>query len=346
MQPHQPRPGRKSVITGSGAFADAYDLFVVDGVANILKDLGPAIVVPYTYTNNGTLTTISSYFTAYCGPADLTCYPTLFNNATQAWEPNSLSTWTPEYTPRYAQQTTGDKNSIGNAALIGSILGQLLFGLAGDVFGRKWSFVCTSLLLITGCIGSASSAAASSVACALNPAGLCGTPSSLPSSIASNVYLQLAIWRGLLGFGVGGEYPLASSIACEGATFAGRGKAVAWTFSMQGWGKLAAAFVNWAVISGSTYFGGTLPLDQTWRVALFCGCIPNLLTFYFRLHMHESKIYTAAAEAEAGSVQLASSKATPPLVGVKQKMPVGTMLAVLWEFRWLLLGTSLSWFLL
>ena len=38
-----------------------------------------------------------------------------------------------------------------------------------------------------------------------------------PGGIQEDVYTQLALWRFLLGFGVGGEYPLAATIASEGS---------------------------------------------------------------------------------------------------------------------------------
>jgi MFS family permease len=36
------------------------------------------------------------------------------------------------------QQNGNLKDGVSNAALIGSVLGQLFFGFAGDLFGRKW----------------------------------------------------------------------------------------------------------------------------------------------------------------------------------------------------------------
>ena len=52
--------------------------------------------------------------------------------------------------PLYQQQTAELKNSVSNAALIGSILGQLFFGFSGDILGRKWNFFLTSALIILG----------------------------------------------------------------------------------------------------------------------------------------------------------------------------------------------------
>lgn len=60
------------------------------------------------------------------------------------------TTFSPEMLPTYQAQTADLKNAVSNAALIGSILGQLFFGFAGDILGRKWCFFITSALIILG----------------------------------------------------------------------------------------------------------------------------------------------------------------------------------------------------
>jgi PHS family inorganic phosphate transporter-like MFS transporter len=293
------------VVTGAGFFADSYDLFVTDGVTSILKNLGPVTRVSLTFFNNSVPTTVNTYFTARC-VSGLACLPTLFNNATQAWEPNPSSVFTPEMTPRYALQTPDMKNGVSNAALIGSVVGQLLFGLAGDVLGRKWCFLLTTCLIIVGCLGSASAAsgAVGGVAGRPSPAGGgWADAGAAPRGLANDVYLQLALWRGILGFGVGGEYPLAGTISSEGAKKGvSRGRAVLYTFSMQGWGKLTAALVNYGYVTSLVHFGGTWTLDQAWRAALAIGAIPNLATLPLRWALEESEIYKkAAAQVTEGS---------------------------------------------
>ena len=240
---------------------------------------------------------------------------------------------------------------MNNAAIIGSILGQLSFGLLGDLLGRKMCFVASSMMLIFGCLGSATAAATTSVSCALNAAGLCGSNSSLPSSVNNNVYLQLAIWRGILGFGVGGEYPLASTITSEGSSFKTRGTMIAMMFSMQGWGKLAGSIMVYSCFATTTYFGGTLQLNAAWRVVLACGCIPNILTLYFRWRMHESKIYNDTRMKAIGvdGEHLMVVVEDPKDHHLMKKVPLmslRTVLECLWEFKWRLLGTGGAWFLL
>ena len=290
-------PAFRTVITGAGFFADSYDLFITDGVTSMLKSMGPTTQVLYTYYESDTAFTVPSFFSARC-VSGLLCLPNLYNNNTHAWEPNAASVWDSEMTPRYALQTPDMKNAVSNAALIGSILGQLFFGLAGDVLGRKGCFLLTTCLIIVGCLGSATAAfgTAGSVKGMFNAAGAWASAVPIvPTTITNDVYLQLAIWRGILGFGVGGEYPLAGTISSEGAKKgASRGRAVLYTFSMQGWGKLTASIMNFGLVSALKHFGGGWTLDAAWRAALAFGCLPNLITLPFRYLMEESEIYKAA----------------------------------------------------
>jgi hypothetical protein len=65
----------------------------------------------------------------------------------------SNPSWNTEVLPRYQAQTVALKNSVNNAALIGSILGQLFFGFFGEyLLGRKWNFVITTILIILGAL--------------------------------------------------------------------------------------------------------------------------------------------------------------------------------------------------
>jgi PHS family inorganic phosphate transporter-like MFS transporter len=295
-------PAFRVFLTGSGFFSDSYDLFITDGVTSMLKNLGPVQRVAYTYRPNpasNATATLTSYFSAYCTQG-VACLPSIY--AGGAWVPNPNSTWSPALTPRYQLQTTELKNGVSNAALIGSVLGQLSFGFAGDQLGRKWCFFLTNCLIIAGCLGSACASAGARVEGTLNAAGAWGDALARPASLREDVYTQLALWRFLLGFGVGGEYPLAATIASEGAKdTAGRGKSVLYTFSMQGWGKLAAALVNYALVNNLAYFGGVWELDSAWRFALALGCLLNVFTLPFRYLMEESEIYLERSGKKGGS---------------------------------------------
>ena len=367
-------PAFRTFLTGAGFFSDSYDLFITDGVTNMLKDLGPVQRVSYSYQPVGQPypTNLTSYFSAYCVDG-VRCLPKLYNSATGTWDPNPSTTFTPEFTPHYQLQTPALKNAVSNAALIGSITGQLVFGFAGDVLGRKWCFVLTTMLIIVGCLGSATAAAGVRVAGRLNAAGAWGDTSAQPAGFTQDVYAQLVFWRAILGFGVGGEYPLAGTIASEGAKdTASRGKSVLYTFSMQGWGKLTASLVNYFLVSNLRFFGGAWTLDGAWRFALGLGCTLNLLTVPFRWYMEESHIFSKSsvvASSQAASVKqgeeeggeegdrptvvaggASSVLATLALPTAPSTAEVGKAskltLALLWEHRWTLVGTAGCWFLI
>ncbi|KDO23947.1 hypothetical protein SPRG_22256 [Saprolegnia parasitica CBS 223.65] len=88
------------------------------------------------------------------------------------------------------------KSSVSTSALIGAVLGQLVFGVLGDIYGRKNCMVATCALLIIG-----------GILCAAAYGG---------SDLGTLWFLVVA--RGILGFGIGGEYPLAASSSSEDAT--------------------------------------------------------------------------------------------------------------------------------
>ena len=368
-------------LTGAGFFSDSYDLFITDGVTNMLKDLGPATKVAYTYnTSNTSTVTMPLYFSGLCvDKMGTSCLRQVFNYTSNAWVRNPKSVWTAEFTPRYQLQTSALKNGVSNAALIGSITGQLVFGFAGDMLGRKWCFVITTLLIILGCLGS--STASVGVRVTNNPQSPTGGWSSdgaQPSGINDNVYLQLMVWRSLLGFGVGGEYPLAGTISSEGAkNTQSRGRSVLYTFSMQGWGKLTASLVNYGLVRNLAFFGGVWTLDGAWRFALAIGCLLNVLTAPFRFAMEESHIFTERSKASVslgaadgkgenrfveegeGGEELAAipssfstptptSTSTPLNTSTVSRVAAGsrTTLSILWEYRWTLFGTASTWFLI
>jgi len=348
-------------VTGSGFFADSYDLFITDGVTNILKNLGPTQKVSYKFTVNPNCSAVASsvfgsnyntsnpdfqtmsgtagYANFLCTSKANDCLQSVWDNTACAIIPNPSANV--EMLPRYQIQSIALKNSVNNAALIGSILGQLFFGFMGDLMGRKWNFVLTSSLIILGALGSATSSAGQVVNPALNKWGLWDNNAYLPSSSMNDVYVQLMIWRGILGFGVGGEYPLASTITSEGSSALSRGMSVLAIFSMQGLGKLTAAIVNYGTISTLKYYGGPWVADATWRFSLAFGCVLNLLTLYLRTTIKESKLYNDVKQKELGvdgETIIVNSKLAI--------LDIRTTLRCLYEYGFVLIGTASTWFLI
>eukprot|EP00123_Amoebidium_parasiticum_P008049 comp18546_c0_seq1/m.19994 comp18546_c0_seq1/g.19994 ORF comp18546_c0_seq1/g.19994 comp18546_c0_seq1/m.19994 type:complete len:492 (-) comp18546_c0_seq1:719-2194(-) len=192
------------VVVGTGFLADAYDLFVINNVLNIMKTLYP--------------------------------------------------------------QTSADKSAVASTALWGAVCGQIIFGGFADYIGRKVIFVATLILIAVGGIGSA---------CVFD-------------NETFGIYQQLAFWRFILGLGVGGEYPLAATIAAEASGPMIRGKVMAAVFAMQGFGQLlATGLVTILLFAGCSY-------EFTWRFCLAFGAVPPLAIFWFRAKMHETEDFKEA----------------------------------------------------
>ncbi len=141
---------------------------------------------------------------------------------------------------------------IGSVGLIGMALGAVLAGTIADKFGRKNVFAATVILY--------------SVA-----TGLCAVAWS---------YESLLTFRFLVGFGLGGELPVAATLMSEYAPTALRGRFIVLLESFWGLGWLVAALISYLLIPT---FG--------WHIAFIIGALPALYVFLIRLHMPESIRY-------------------------------------------------------
>mmetsp|Transcript_95380 Transcript_95380/g.199547 ORF Transcript_95380/g.199547 Transcript_95380/m.199547 type:complete len:469 (+) Transcript_95380:62-1468(+) len=166
--------------------------------------------------------------------------------------------------------TASDKSLIAGATLLGAIFGQLSFGLLGDFLGRRWTFLLTCVLIVFGAV-------------------LSGCTVWVENS-AFGLVGQLVLCRFLLGVGVGGEYPLAATIASEAASPKHRGALIAGVFSMQGWGMLLSCllvlFLLWIGVS----------LEWTWRIVLIFGAVPSAAVIFVRTKMEETTIFKEAQQ--------------------------------------------------
>ena len=61
--------------------------------------------------------------------------------------------------------------------------------------------------------------------------------------------LWLAIWRIILGIGIGGDYPMSASVASERANLRRRGTLLAYIFANQGWGSLVGSLMVIVVLA-------------------------------------------------------------------------------------------------
>jgi hypothetical protein len=84
-------------------------------------------------------------------------------------------------------------STVKSMAVAGAIVGQVVFGSLADIIGRKRIFIITCYLVMVGSVLS----------------GLA------VDSRTFGIYSQIAIWRFVLGVGIGGEYPLSAAITAE-----------------------------------------------------------------------------------------------------------------------------------
>lgn len=163
--------------------------------------------------------------------------------------------------------------AITGVSLIGALTGQVLFGYLGDKKGRKSMYLLTLIIMITATIGQASSASAVR---------------------GFSFAVWLVIWRFMLGFGIGGDYPLSATIAAEFSTARNRGAFVGSVFAMQGVGILVASLV--AIVTTAAFKPLILRdinyLDYVWRIELGLGVVPALLTVYLRNKLPEPPQWT------------------------------------------------------
>ncbi len=152
--------------------------------------------------------------------------------------------------------TAAQMGIIGSAGLVGMALGAVIAGAAADRFGRKAVFSVTLLIY--------------SVA-----TGLCG--------LAWN-YESLLVFRFFVGFGLGGELPVAATLMTEYSPPAVRGRFMVLLESFWGVGWLVAALLSYLFIP---YYG--------WQAAFFIGALPALYVFVIRLAIPESVRYLASS---------------------------------------------------
>lgn len=183
----------------------------------------------------------------------------------------------------------GQMGLIGSIGLIGMALGAVVSGTIADRIGRKKVFTITVLLY-----------SIASAFCAL-----------------SWNYECLLVFRFLVGFGLGGELPVAATLVSEYAPSRVRGRFIVLLESFWGLGWIAAACIAYFFIP---VYG--------WRMAFLIGALPALYVCLIRMHMPESVRYLLAhgrvGEARQIIVSLERQLHVPvaPFVSEKETVPV------------------------
>ena len=147
---------------------------------------------------------------------------------------------------------------IASIGLMGMFAGSLMSGVLADRVGRKYLFQATLLIF--------------SIA-----TGLCGLAVG---------YASLLVLRFLVGFGLGGELPVASTLVTEFSPAKHRGRLLVILESFWAFGWVAAAIISFLIIPR---------FDQGWKIAFFIGFLPAFYAFYLRRSIPESPRYLEAA---------------------------------------------------
>jgi len=189
-----------------------------------------------------------------------------------------------------------------NAVMLGAaFLGALVFGRIADVIGRTRVYWVSAALMVAAAIGSA-----------------------LSPSLA-----VLVCFRFLLGFGVGGDYPVSAVLMSEYAARSNRGRMVALVFSAQAAGLIIGPLTALALL------GGGVGPAVTWRLLLGLGAIPAAAAVWLRRKLPEPPRYQATAASQPRPGARAAGQAT----GLRAFLADRRLLV-------LLAGTAGCWFLL
>ena len=201
----------------------------------------------------------------------------IINLVSPIWEYEYWGGLTPSHRHHYPPLLRGLVNSSAN---MGNIVGQLLFGYFGDIFGRRWVY---GNELLIGSVGL--------IFCI-----------SLPNSItpSRSKMIWIFCWRIVLGIGIGGDYPMSASIVAERSHLKRRGQLLGWIFSNQGWGNLIGCIVSLIVLLCFSHSIGVEgkygQLDAVWRLQMGLALIPALATLWPRFTMPEGKKYIESRE--------------------------------------------------
>ncbi|TGO44722.1 hypothetical protein BOTNAR_0757g00020 [Botryotinia narcissicola] len=198
------------------------------------------------------------------------------------------------------EYTAATSTRVSNSLLVGEIFGQVTIGLTCDYFGRKFAIIATTLMIVFG--------------------GILATASK--GVTIDGMFWMMTVARGIIGFGVGGEYPASSTSASEAANEhapKNRGPIFILVTNLPlSFGGPLAVSIFLIVLAACDY----KHYNTVWRVCFGIGCILPLSVFYFRIKMLNSTLYRKGA--------------------IKKNVPYKLVLRYYWKS---LIGTCGAWFL-
>ncbi|AGO14179.1 AaceriAER386Wp [[Ashbya] aceris (nom. inval.)] len=189
---------------------------------------------------------------------------------------------------------------VSNASLVGTIIGQVGMGFACDYMGRKWGILVATVLLVLG-----------SVLCAV-----------AYGNTAHALFMMLTVTRGVVGVGIGAEYPSSSVAANEAAN----------EYSERRRGGIMVMVTNLPLSLGGPFATaiflvvysilGSGRLVAVWRTMFALGCIWPISVFYFRWKLASNELF------ESGRM--------------RSNVPVWLIMKYCWRS---MIGTCGAWFL-
>ncbi|HMG64167.1 MAG TPA: MFS transporter [Streptosporangiaceae bacterium] len=200
---------------------------------------------------------------------------------------------------------------LNSTMLAAAFCGALVFGRFADVVGRKRVYWLVAAIMVVGALGSA-----------LAPS-----------------FWVLIVFRFVLGFGVGGDYPVSAVMVSEYANRKDRGKLVGMVFGTQALGLIVGPLIALALL------GAGAGDSTAWRVMLGLGAVPAAAVIWLRSRMPESPRYQARRPRPARGAARRPRPALEDAAGAAG--PLG-LRAFLTSRRYLVMlaGTAGTWFLL
>jgi MFS transporter, PHS family, inorganic phosphate transporter len=221
--------------------------------------------------------------------------------------------------------SSGQLALLNSTMLFAAFLGAIVLGRFADLGGRKRVYWLVAAIMIVAALGSA-----------LSPS-----------------FWVLIAFRFLLGFGVGGDYPVSAVLMSEYANRKDRGKLVGMVFGTQALGLIVGPLVALALLGAGTSD------DLAWRILLGLGAVPAAAVIYLRRKMPESPRYQIQVQGQAAQAASQIAAFTDGQVsgnGAGQVSGNGApaprqelgLRAFLTNRRWLIMlaGTAGTWFLL
>ncbi|KAG8875301.1 Inorganic phosphate transporter pho84 [Tulasnella sp. 331] len=260
-------------VAGVGFFTDAYDLFAIRQAIPHTRRVDIIIHLGLLSSICAQMIEIVYSSRRFSTSGSMSPSPGFNDNG---WANVINGTFAPD-----AQFAKDQDFGLKVASPIGTLVGQLFFGWAADILGRKKMYGFELMLMLIATFGQALAGAGPS----------------------ASIYGVLITYRFMMGIGIGGDYPLSAIITSEFAATKFRGRMMNAVFSMQAFGQLAAALVTLIIltasksqITGSDNQRSIEAVDRVWRLIIGLGTIPAVVAMYFRLTIPETPRFTMDVE--------------------------------------------------